>query len=117
MAQLSIVLSAARSSTPGNKLCSSGRDFAGTGDCHEVSSLIRRELPTLWKGSVLRRADRSHRGPQPLHAAQSVPNCSTRVGSVIAGREEFTYNPVGHEACEPRQAATCGATTYAIQFH
>jgi len=53
MARLSIVLSAARSSTPGHKFCSSGCNFAGTGDCHGVSCLIRRELPTLWKGGVL----------------------------------------------------------------
>jgi len=53
MARLSIVLSAARSRTEGHKFCSSGCNFAGTGDCHGVSCLIRRELPTLWKGGVL----------------------------------------------------------------
>src|SRR5262249_24203095 len=38
------------------------------------------------------------------------------VGSVIAGRNEFTYNPVRHEAREPRWAATCGAGPMRFSF-
>jgi hypothetical protein len=57
MAQRGIVLGAGRS-TPANKFTYSGRKFAGTGEHHEISCLIRRLLPTLaascrvlWKGS------------------------------------------------------------------
>jgi len=38
----------------------------------------------------------------PRNSAQS----QDAVGSVVAGRVEFTYNPVRHEAREPRRAAT-----------
>src|SRR5690348_15867769 len=37
---------------PANKLGYSGRKFAGIGEHHEISCLIRL-LPTLWKGSEL----------------------------------------------------------------
>jgi hypothetical protein len=47
-----VALCSAPRAPPANKLGYSGRKFAGIGEHHEISCLIRL-LPTLWKGSEL----------------------------------------------------------------
>jgi Acyl-CoA dehydrogenase, N-terminal domain/Acyl-CoA dehydrogenase, middle domain len=78
-----------------------------------------RTLPDRTAGRQARGAHRSHWGAW-LAAQPCVPRNSAQsqdaVGSVIAGRDEFTYNPVRHEAREPRRAATYGARPMRFSF-